>query len=109
MHVGQPRLIGKRGCDHCSKCQSEQNFSSHNPSPEICRFSFKPDGSDLPTTAAYERSWVLVDTTPLTENGLRHYTVESKIAVVNLKTRRYHIARKAVIVLQFPAPQHCSV
>lgn len=67
--------------------------------PEFNGFSLKEDGTNLPTLAnTSDCRWTLVRKVPMSAMHLQPFTRDAQVAVVNLKSRGYHIARDRAVV-----------
>jgi hypothetical protein len=70
--------------------------------PEFDGYSFKEDGGNLPTLASTtDCRWTLVRAVPMSRIHLQPFVRDVQVAVVNLKCRGYHIARRTAVVLNF--------
>ena len=68
--------------------------------PEFKGFSVKEDGTNLPTLATTsDCRWTLVREVPMSRMHLQPFARDAQVAVVNLKSRGYHIARNTAVVL----------
>jgi len=73
-------------------------FSCSNP--EFDGFSLKEDGTNLPALASTSNCrWTLVRTVPMSRVHLQPFARDVQVALVNLRSRGYHIARNTAVVL----------
>jgi hypothetical protein len=70
--------------------------------PEFSGFSLDETGTNLPKLANTPNCpciWTLVRAVPMSGHALRPFVRDVQVAVVNLNTRGYHIARNTAVVL----------
>ncbi|MFZ0849660.1 MAG: hypothetical protein WAO08_10720 [Hyphomicrobiaceae bacterium] len=70
---------------------------------EFNGFSLKEDGANLPILASTSKcTWTLVRAIPMSGTDLKPFARDVQVALVNLRTRGYHIARNTAVVLTLP-------
>ena len=70
---------------------------------EFNGFSLKEDGANLPILASTSKcTWTLVRAIPMSGTDLKPFARDVLVALVNLRTRGYHIARNTGVVLTLP-------
>ena len=75
-------------------------FSCGNP--EFHGLSFQRDAGNLQNRPDCPEPWTLLKTVTLDELRILGAIFDMQIAITNLKTRGYHIARASAAVLGFP-------
>ena len=55
--------------------------------------SLDPDGANLPSLHEQTAPWSFVRAVPMSERDLEHFIADPVLALANLETRGYHIAR----------------
>ncbi len=70
--------------------------------PEYLGFSIEKDGSNLPACLIPLHKWTRVKEIPFDPDAISSLFVEPAIAIENLKTRGYHLAKQSADNLSFP-------
>jgi hypothetical protein len=63
--------------------------------------SIQSDGANLPTIHDQNNPWSFVRAVPMSERDLRPFVDDPRLALANLESRGYHIARTP-LVLELP-------
>ena len=84
-------------------------FVFENGCPDYVGLSVQQDGSNLPKTCTSRYDWRPTNRVATSPSALRGLTIDVELALLNLRTRGYHIGRTSAVVLNFPHSAQSSL